>query len=182
MMSFASPIFFFMTLFSLSIAEVVSMDSVSDFNDLRSCGNYCFGYRSPGFRLDTLAQVLSCDSNEVIENSCFCRADLQDTGVKHLSTCVSSSCSGNMVDVAAATQLYKDYCTSAGYTAAPRTVKAQSTGGITIIKLQMRVRKLIYSRDNARHCNNASYCNSERRQWYPDRNGPAFITDRVLEH
>jgi hypothetical protein len=83
-------------------------------------------------------EKLGCDKPGVVyippDNDCFCRPDLQATAVRYLSSCAYTSCSQNDLDVSSATQVYKDYCMSAGYTAAavtaPKSVPAQTTSSM----------------------------------------------------
>ena len=130
---FAFPLAALLALLSLVAAEgLLALDSSEGFLSLRSCALGCYnggirdGYMVTG--------ELSCQKPGVVyvppDNDCWCRPDLQETAVRYLSKCAYTSCSQNQRDVASATQVYKDYCTSAGYTAAtPNSTPAQTTAG-----------------------------------------------------
>ena len=121
----------FLTIVSLTVGDgLLSLDSSNGFKGLRRCALGCYnGGIRDGYQV---AQQLDCRKPGVVyvapDNDCFCRPDLQDTAVRYLSNCVFTSCSQNELDVSSATQVYKDYCSSAGYTAAPKSVAAQTTG------------------------------------------------------
>jgi hypothetical protein len=66
-----------------------------------------------------IANYLTCDT-EPLENSCFCRSDLQAKAENHISTCVQSMC-GDTEDATSAVSIYEAYCTSAGFQAAGNT-------------------------------------------------------------
>jgi hypothetical protein len=124
----------FFTLLPFTVADgLLSIDSSNGFKNLRNCALNCY---NGGIRDGYLvADQLQCRKPGVVyvspDNDCFCRSDLQETAVRYLSNCVSTSCSGNQLDLSSATQVYKDYCNSAGYTAAtPKSVAAQATGGV----------------------------------------------------
>jgi hypothetical protein len=122
------PFFFLLVLTS---AQVVTLDSVPELKDLRQCALKCYdahdgALRDPG---EGIASELSCKNPNAPDNSCFCRVDLQSSAVKYISTCVDMWCSTNELDASSATQVYKDYCTSAGFTAEPQSVAAQTTSG-----------------------------------------------------
>src|SRR5277367_2791992 len=88
-----------------------SLYSEDLYKQQRSCAQSCFVCCGVGN--DAVANDLSCP-NPVL-NSCYCRGDLQAVAVSYLSNCVSSSCSGDTVDIQSATSLYEAYCTSNGY-------------------------------------------------------------------
>ncbi|KAK4107501.1 hypothetical protein N656DRAFT_785281 [Canariomyces notabilis] len=123
--------FVFLVLLSFAAADgVQSLGSSDGFNGLRSCARGCYnGGSHDGSMLES---KLECDKPglgyQPSDNDCFCRPDLQEIAVRHLSTCVYTSCTQNQLDISSATQVYKDYCSSAGYTAAaPVSVAAQPT-------------------------------------------------------
>jgi hypothetical protein len=129
----------FVTLISFTIADgLLSIGSFNDFKSLRSCALGCFnGGIRDGYRV---ADELDCRKPGVVyvapDNDCFCRPDLQETAVRYLSDCASTSCSGNELDMSSATEVYKDYCSSAGYTAAtPKSVAAQTTAGASALRI-----------------------------------------------
>ncbi|KAL5315698.1 hypothetical protein ACEPPN_016568 [Leptodophora sp. 'Broadleaf-Isolate-01'] len=113
---------------------LVSLDSSEGFNRLRSCALGCYnGGMRDGY---LVADQIDCQKPGIVyvppDNDCFCRPDLQETAVRYLSQCVSSSCSANQLDISSATQVYNDYCNAAGYTAAlPKSVPAQTTSATT---------------------------------------------------
>ncbi|KAK0714419.1 hypothetical protein B0T21DRAFT_70980 [Apiosordaria backusii] len=126
-----------LSLLPIAVADgLLSLDSSNGFNKLRDCALGCYnGGIRDGYMV---TDQLSCRKPGVVyippDNDCFCRPDLQETAVRYLSTCVYTSCSQNELDVSSATQVYKDYCTSAGYTAAaPKSTPAQTTAGGEIV-------------------------------------------------
>jgi hypothetical protein len=86
-----------------------SLYSEDLYKQQRSCAQGCF----VGYYGDTIGSDLSCPSP--ILNSCYCRGDLQAVAVSIISSCVSSACSSDTIDVQSATSLYQAYCTSNGY-------------------------------------------------------------------
>ncbi|KAF2842737.1 hypothetical protein M501DRAFT_1053552 [Patellaria atrata CBS 101060] len=124
----------FLTVLPFTVADgLISLDSSNGFRNLRSCALVCYnGGIRDGYEV---ANQLDCRKPGLVyvppDNDCFCRSDLQETAVRYLSNCAFTSCSGNQLDASSATQVYEDYCSSAGYTAAaPNSVSAQTTGGI----------------------------------------------------
>jgi hypothetical protein len=118
-----------LSLLSTVAAQAISIDQIPAYNALRECAYDCYDpgvIKHPGYYV---ASKLSCQPYESPGNACFCRADLQQTAVNYLSRCVSSSCSANDLDISSATQVYKDYCTSAGYSSKVANAPAQTTGG-----------------------------------------------------
>ncbi|KAK4171906.1 hypothetical protein QBC36DRAFT_364740 [Triangularia setosa] len=133
---FAFPLCFCLS-FSIAVADgILSLGADSNFNKLRACALDCYnGGVRDGYMV---MNKLSCQKPGVgyvpPDNDCFCRPDLQEIAVRYVSTCVYTSCGQNQVDVASATQVYKDYCTSAGYTAAtPKSTPVQTTAGSEIV-------------------------------------------------
>ncbi|KAH7130803.1 hypothetical protein B0J11DRAFT_261653 [Dendryphion nanum] len=115
---------------SISATGTVSFDSSNGYKNLRACALRCYDGNRQG---DNIARQISCDKPGIVyvpaDNDCVCRSDLQENVVRYLSNCVSTYCSANQLDVSSATQVYKDYCNSAGYSAAaPKSVSAQATG------------------------------------------------------
>lgn len=115
----------------LTSAQVVTLDSIPELKDLRQCALKCYdahdgALRDPG---EGIASELSCKNPSAPDNTCFCRVDLQSSAVKYISTCVDMWCSTNELDASSATKVYKDYCTSAGFTAEPQSVSAETTAG-----------------------------------------------------
>jgi hypothetical protein len=106
-------------LFLLQAFPVLSDDSATQslysedlYKQQRSCAHCCFvgcGEGSP----DLIAIDLGCPTPTL--NSCYCRGDLQAVAVSTISSCVSSACSGDTVDIQSATSLYQAYCASNGY-------------------------------------------------------------------
>jgi len=78
-------------------------DSFSNWNELRSCAQYCLHYGN--------LNTLGCEVN-----GCYCRADIIPQAVSLVSSCASTSCS-NTNDVVSATSFYEAYCASATNTA-----------------------------------------------------------------
>ncbi|EPS37737.1 hypothetical protein H072_8535 [Dactylellina haptotyla CBS 200.50] len=80
----------------------------------RNCAQYCFGLTTlgPGFYTDAIGSALGCPGNPA-QNGCWCRKDLTETGILHLSRCILSECASNTVDVESATSLYLGYCATA---------------------------------------------------------------------
>jgi hypothetical protein len=81
-----------------------SPGSFSNWNELRSCAQFCLG---DGNDLEPLGCTL---------NDCYCRADILPQAVSIVSQCASSSCS-NTNDVVSATSFYEAYCASVTNTA-----------------------------------------------------------------
>ncbi|KAK4198298.1 hypothetical protein QBC40DRAFT_256172 [Triangularia verruculosa] len=123
-------LFVVLSLLSVVVADgLLSIGADSNYNRLRDCALGCYdGGIRDGY---LVTDKLSCRKPGVVyvppDNDCFCRPDLQEIAVRYVSTCVYTSCGQNQVDVASATQVYKDYCSSAGYTAAPKSTSAQTT-------------------------------------------------------
>ena len=89
-----------------------SLYSEDLYKQQRSCAQGCFVTCCNGYE-DDIANDLSCP-NPVL-NSCYCRGDLQAVAVSYISSCVSSACSSDTVDIQSATSLYQAYCVSNGY-------------------------------------------------------------------
>jgi hypothetical protein len=86
-----------------------SLYSEDLYKQQRSCAQSCF----VDCCQDYVAEDLSCPNP--ILNSCYCRGDLQAQAVSYISSCVSSGCNGNTVDIQSATSLYQAYCVTNGY-------------------------------------------------------------------
>jgi hypothetical protein len=111
--------------------DPVSLERISRYHEQRECAYHCFANLSvPG---DLIAHALGC-AEEPPMNDCFCRPDLQQSAASYLSGCVGGYCDGNTVDINQATAVYKEYCTSAGYTMPMTGVEATTTpsGGFTV--------------------------------------------------
>lgn len=89
-----------------------SLYSEDLYKQQRSCAQSCFVTCCSGFS-DVIANDLSCPGP--VLNSCYCRSDLQAVAVSYISSCVSSACSSDTVDIQSATSLYQAYCASNGY-------------------------------------------------------------------
>ncbi|KAK0639471.1 hypothetical protein B0T16DRAFT_463143 [Cercophora newfieldiana] len=111
---------------------LLSIGDTDSFRSLRACALGCY---NGGIRdAYMVAQKIDCRKPGVVyvppDNDCFCRPDLRETAVRYVSTCVYTSCKNNQLDASSATQVYKDYCLGAGYTAAaPNANDAQTTAG-----------------------------------------------------
>lgn len=117
-------------LFGLANAQILSIDQIPAYKSQRQCAIDCFngdGYFKPGYNIAT---DLSCTPYNAPGDACVCRSDLQTSAINALSSCVLGQCrAGADLDVSSATQIYKDYCTSAGYTQRAANVPAKTTGG-----------------------------------------------------
>jgi hypothetical protein len=89
-----------------------SLYSEDLYKQQRSCAQCCFE-GCCCINDDLVAGGLSCPSP--VLNSCYCRGDLQAAAVSYISSCVSSACSSDTVDIQSATSLYQAYCVSNGY-------------------------------------------------------------------
>jgi hypothetical protein len=89
-----------------------SLYSEDLYKQQRSCAQCCFE-GCCCVNDDLVAGGLSCPSP--VLNSCYCRGDLQAAAVSYISSCVSSACSSDTVDIQSATSLYQAYCVSNGY-------------------------------------------------------------------
>ena len=119
----------FLPFLGLATAQILSIDQVQGYQGLRGCALNCYngyGFDKPGYNI---ASDLSCQPYNSPGDACFCRLDLQPVAVASLSACVGSNCHGDAVDISSATQIYKDYCTSAGFTQKAANVPAKTTGG-----------------------------------------------------
>jgi hypothetical protein len=109
MLGFLLASFFF--LLRTVSSQTVSIQYVSAYTSQRECAFACQGINPND--ADVIANALSCDT-EPIENSCFCRSDLQAEAENYISTCVQRMCS-NTQDATSAVSIYDAYCTSAGF-------------------------------------------------------------------
>lgn len=124
------PALLFLPLIS---AGTVSIFDAPGYASQRPCARDCFyiGFAVNGGP-DELASHLDCDVDP-IEDSCFCRPDLQSVAVSYVNSCVYRVCSKNTLDSNSAVTIYKQYCTSAGFQAlTPTTTSASSTIGALI--------------------------------------------------
>ena len=109
----------------------VSIYSNAAFKAQRLCAFECIlcGYGTYG-QHDCLAAALDC--NTPLQNSCYCRADLQSAAVSYVASCVSSACT-NTLDVNSAVGIYTQYCATAFQTStfafASATQAATTSGG-----------------------------------------------------
>lgn len=127
---FLVMLIFFLTLFCRANAQILSIDLIPAYKSQRECAMNCFdgvGNYKAGY---DIATELSCTPYNAPGNACVCRSDLQTPAVDALSSCVLVWChAGADLDVSSATQIYKDYCTSAGYTQKAANVPAKTTDG-----------------------------------------------------
>jgi hypothetical protein len=103
--------FFFLPLLRTVSSQTVSIQYVSAYTSQRECALACQGINPND--ADLIAEALSCATGP-IENSCFCRSDLQAEAENTISTCVQSMC-GDTQDATSAVSIYDAYCTSAGF-------------------------------------------------------------------
>ncbi|KEF52736.1 uncharacterized protein A1O9_11153, partial [Exophiala aquamarina CBS 119918] len=67
-----------------------------------------------------IGDVISCGHGDTVfcgqdvEDSCFCREDLQPVVTTYISECVYSSCSSNFNDLTSAVDAYTQYCKRTG--------------------------------------------------------------------
>lgn len=108
----------------------VSLGGQSGYSSQRSCAGDCFtGFLNPaGWAIATL---LSCQTSPIY-NDCMCRQDLQGSATSFLSSCVSSRCDGDPLDISSAVSIYTAYCTGAGYVQAGVTAAPSSQGAYTV--------------------------------------------------
>ncbi|KAN0099941.1 hypothetical protein V8E51_013716 [Hyaloscypha variabilis] len=111
------PASIFLLLLRTVSSQTVSIQYVSAYTSQRDCAFACQGINPDD--ADVIANYLTCDT-EPLENSCFCRSDLQAKAENHISTCVQSMC-GDTEDATSAVSIYEAYCTSAGFQAAGNT-------------------------------------------------------------
>jgi hypothetical protein len=110
-------------------SDTVTIADFTSYSDLRPCAaQSCIEWKWAvgSLVLDYyLAAAIGCNTNSAPENNCFCRTDLINSGATWLSSCVSSSCSGDTNDVTSATSIYLAYCSQAGYV--PASAPAETT-------------------------------------------------------
>ncbi|KAH6696615.1 hypothetical protein BKA61DRAFT_682829 [Leptodontidium sp. MPI-SDFR-AT-0119] len=116
--------FFFLLLGTVS-SQSVSLQYVSAYASQRTCASTCQAINAKG-PPDILAENLHC-ATDPIDNSCFCRTDMQPSAENYLQTCVQRFCS-NTLDASSAVSIYDAYCTSAGFVKAAITTAATTTG------------------------------------------------------
>jgi hypothetical protein len=117
MSGFLPASIFFLLLLRTVSSQTVSIQYVSAYTSQRDCAFACQGINPDD--ADVIAESISCDT-EPLENSCFCRSDLQAKAENHISTCVQSMC-GDTEDATSAVSIYEAYCTSAGFQAVGNT-------------------------------------------------------------
>jgi len=122
----------------IGFCQTVSIQYVSAYYSQRQCAWSCQAIYAD-YPPVHVAQDLSCESYP-IQNSCFCRADLQSEAENYIRTCVEKRC-GNTLDANDAVSIYDAYCTSAGF------VKAAATIGMAYFPLQYPEAVVVYSMD-----------------------------------
>ena len=108
-------------------SDTVTITDFSSYSNLRPCAaQSCIELEiASDFVEYFLASAIGCNTDSAPENNCFCRTDLINSGATWLSTCVSSSCSGDTNDATSATSIYLAYCSQAGYV--PASAPAETT-------------------------------------------------------
>jgi hypothetical protein len=108
-------------------SDTVTIADFTSYSDLRPCAaQSCIEWKlAVDLTQYYLASAIGCNTNSAPENNCFCRTDLINSGATWLSSCVSSSCSGDTNDVTSATSIYLAYCSQAGYV--PALAPAETT-------------------------------------------------------
>jgi hypothetical protein len=106
-------------------SDTVTITDFTSYYDLRPCAaQSCIELELGSIVLEYyLASAIGCDTEIAPENNCFCRSDLINSGATWLSSCVSSSCSGDTNDATSATSIYLAYCAQAGYVPASAPVE-----------------------------------------------------------
>ncbi|KAI0439586.1 hypothetical protein F4803DRAFT_31555 [Xylaria telfairii] len=102
-----------LALLQLAASESVSITELPIYSAQKPCARKCFtngAYEGP----DKLANYIGCEYH-LPQNDCVCRSDQQERADSWLSSCVSNSCSRNLVDASSAVSIYDAYCTNAGY-------------------------------------------------------------------
>ena len=104
--------------FLVSAEATVTIGSSADLRTARGCLQSCFiqnSYSGLGYYLDCSQPYLE---------SCYCREDLQSSAILFISSCISSKCSSNTVDVSSGVSFYTSYCSM---TALPSSTPAKAT-------------------------------------------------------
>jgi hypothetical protein len=113
--AFTLPLRSYITL--LILASFVSADgtvtlySLPGYTSQRACAQLCFygcNYCGEGPWTAGLIGAVGCA--QPFLDSCMCRTDLFPSASGYLSTCVSSACSSDSVDVNSALSIYGSYC------------------------------------------------------------------------
>jgi len=115
---------FYAILFQAASSQIVSIQDDSLWSSQRSCALNCID------GIDGTPSILAedyLDCVSPIENSCFCRTDLQDKATSVISSCVFNFCQATP-DVNTAVSLYTAYCTSNGFTMAAGAAITTATG------------------------------------------------------
>lgn len=111
--------------------------SGEEFLALGDCAKLCFSHGAPAtFEVfDTVLEVSGCTSNRV--NSCACRSDKQSIVIENISKCAYSSCTKNQRDIASATKVYENYCTSVGIKRDPvtTTITSEQTQAVATVEV-----------------------------------------------
>ncbi|KAJ9642400.1 hypothetical protein H2201_004792 [Coniosporium apollinis] len=120
------PVIFYF-LIRLSASATVTLAELPAYQSQRNCAKYCFFVVSSGQGPpNEVARHLSC-AVDPIENDCFCRPDLQAQADSYIKSCVGNACTRNALDISSATQVYNDYCTSAGFQRAEVTASTPTS-------------------------------------------------------
>ena len=113
---------------SLALAQNTGQQTITAlaaYSSLRACAQDCIWQSGLGCETDVLGATIGCANGDACftptvaaYNSCYCRADMQNTAMSYLSTCISNSCTEGAytIDLSAAVSLYGGYCTAEGYT------------------------------------------------------------------
>jgi len=104
----------------VSADGTVSINNIPAYSSQRACVQHCLfqgGFNDLGGSLDCPAPLL---------DSCICRTDLAFSVSSFLSTCVSSGCTSDTVDIGNALSIYTTYCNGA---TAPANIAAATTPG-----------------------------------------------------
>jgi hypothetical protein len=137
-MGFTLPLRSYITL--LILASFVSADgtvtlfSLPAYTSQRACAQLCFSgciYCGIGPWTAGLMNAVGCDLPFL--DSCMCRTDLFSSAEGYLSTCVSSACSSDSVDINSALSIYGSYCAEVNSPAtnAATTTPAGGSSSIT---------------------------------------------------
>jgi hypothetical protein len=113
--AFTLPLRSYITL--LILASFVSADgtvtlySLPGYTSQRACAQLCFyGCNYCGIGPWTAGLINAIGCAQPFLDSCMCRTDLFPSASGYLSTCVSSACSSDSVDVNSALSIYGSYC------------------------------------------------------------------------
>ena len=109
----------------ISDSAAWSVSDLDTYSSQRACAQKCYYDRdfAGGYYTNRIASVLRCDTP--CQDSCCCRSDLQSVAESYLSSCVSSLCDRNTIDILNAVSVYVGYCTPKYMP--PTTTQAQAT-------------------------------------------------------